>query len=1159
MQPGPRSVITGDFNLHHSAWNPRSASDDLDAELLLSWMEERALLLGNADGEPTHESGSVIDLAIFSAPLFALGATAELRDEYTCGSDHFPMTITLPLADQPTAAAPPGRLVMDKMDRKKFTAACKAGVPLMDALVAGIRRRPLSRAEKTQHVDDFARTLQEVILGALDASTPRSLGKAKSFPWWDKDCREASAEQQSAKHRVNNADSETAEREARKDRREAKKRLGMVLKKAAGNFYDNRVAKATQARDIFQIVKWRTKPPARPSPALAPVEGAEATVQDTTEKIALLRSVHMPSSRPGDLPPPDLSQAPVGTEPITKHEVKAALWKPQNTAPGLDSLSNNALKLAWPALGKQITYLFKVSFSWGLHPSPFKQAKVIALAKPNKKDRSSPRSYRLISLLPTLAKCLERIVARRLSLWALEKGHIGDNYAGAVPGRSAEDMCLSLVESLEYYMDRQMESSVLTFDVKGAFDAVQPHRMVQRLVDLDCPAETCRWVSSFLSDRKASLVLDGVDDLQPTGGSLPQGSPISPILFMLFMAPLFRMALPCSLRGYADDGCLVSSGSSLAANCSVLSHTLNIVNNWCVRNGMMLDLAKSELLHVTRKRHGQNPGLLLPDSGSLDAIDPKDTLRWLGVRWSRNLSFVPHIRDVAQRTAPTIRGIQILSGCWKGAPVKGALTAVRSCVVNKLAYAAAVWWNHGAGTTSQPRGLKQAVALLDRTVRRGLRAALPLYCTTPCAIYNLASGFPPMSFVLDSRLGSAGLRATLAQPNHPLGTTATNWGRIGRLKMLLPHSLATNYPAPFTGAPASSRPHLQGDKKAAAAAHLALVRSSSPSDLWIYTDGSKLGEGRVGAGWAIIRDETVLDTGNCPIPFHAEVHDAEVMAIARALEKVDSWVKPQCRKVWVCSDNLAAVYRLTTWGAKPGTSEELLRRAQTICADWIGQSPDHPGPRPWPDGAPAVEVIWVPGHSDVWGNELADRQAKIGAERAYTPVGMSLSWARSHFRACITTEFRTWWSNEGCANRPHLSRPLEAPKKAWKSLLDDTERKLARAVLTALSGHGDYADYHRRFNHLNAVLTCPLCDAETTPEHIWVCPRNPQRMSKGFFQKLIATKSGAIWLASKAAKSPPVLLAHHRAVTGMVPQEGDSPVRPPPDPPPPGPTLPGAA
>ncbi|KAL5604852.1 uncharacterized protein BROUX77_005038 [Berkeleyomyces rouxiae] len=355
--------------------------------------------------------------------------------------------------------------------------------------------------------------------------------------------------------------------------------------------------------------------------------------------------------------------------------------------------------------------------------------------------------------------------------------------------------------------------------------------------------------------------------------------------------------------------------------------------------------------------------------------------------------------------------------------------------------------------------------------------------------------------------------------------------------------------------PASSRPHLQGDKKAAAAAHLALVRSSSPSDLWIYTDGSKLGEGRVGAGWAIIRDGTVLDTGNCPIPFHAEVHDAEVMAIARALEKVDSWVKPQRRKVWVCSDNLAAVYRLTTWGAKPGTSEELLRRAQTICADWIGQSPDHPGPRPWPDGAPAVEVIWVPGHSDVWGNELADRQAKMGAERAYTPVGMSLSWARSHFRARITTEFRTWWSNEGCANRPHLSRPLQAPKKAWKNLLDDTERKLARAVLTALSGHGDYADYHRRFNHLNAVLTCPLCDAETTPEHIWTCPRNPQRMAKGFFQKLMATKSGAIWLASKAAKSPPVLLAHRRAVTGTDPQEGDSPVRPPPDPPPPCPTL----
>ncbi|KAL5615657.1 uncharacterized protein BROUX77_001494 [Berkeleyomyces rouxiae] len=709
MQPGPRSVVVGDFNLHHSAWDPRCATDDNDAELLLAWMEERALLLGNADGEPTHESGSVIDLTIMSSPLFVTGASVELRDDLTCGSDHFPLLVSIPLPGHTVVPSPAGRFLMDKLDKKKFDAACKAGAARLDDLVREYRRSDGQIPEK-KHIDDFARLLQDVILDALVASTPRSLGKAKSYPWWNKECSVARAEQSAARNRVEKATTQAAAQEARTDRREAKRRLRRALRSAARAFYADLLAKITDTRDLFRIVEPRTR-----------------------------------GSR---------TEAPPTRARITRDEVEAALWRPRNTAPGPDGLSNNVLKLAWPSLKRQVTHLFNASFFWGHHPASFKKAKVITLPKPNKKDRSSPRAYRLISLLPTLAKCLERIVARRLSCWALEAGHIQDNYAGAVPGRSAEDMCLRLAHSLERTADLRGESSVLTFDIKGAFDAVHPNRMVKRLADLGCPAGTCRWVSSFLAGRRASLTLDGVSDaLQPTGGSLPQGSPISPILFMLFMSPLFKMPLPCTLRGYADDGCLVNSDSSLEGNCSVLSRSLELVDSWCTDNGMALDLTKSELLHVTRKRHGQNPSLRLPNGSTLEAVSPRETLRWLGVRWSRNLSFVPHIRDVAQRTAPAIRGIQILSGCWKGAPIKGALTAVRACVVAKLSYAAATWWRPTPPNAPLSRGLLGASRLLDRTVRRGLRAALPLYCTTPCAIYNLASGFPPCAMRWTTSLG----------------------------------------------------------------------------------------------------------------------------------------------------------------------------------------------------------------------------------------------------------------------------------------------------------------------------------------------------------------------------------------------------------------------
>lgn len=82
------------------------------------------------------------------------------------------------------------------------------------------------------------------------------------------------------------------------------------------------------------------------------------------------------------------------------------------------------------------------------------------------------------------------------------------------------------------------------------------------------PLPLIRWVASFLTNRKAAIRLDGYTGIQEKIQiGVPQRSPAAPILFMLFIAPLFNLFLGdkkepgIATRGYVDDGLLTFGGA----------------------------------------------------------------------------------------------------------------------------------------------------------------------------------------------------------------------------------------------------------------------------------------------------------------------------------------------------------------------------------------------------------------------------------------------------------------------------------------------------------------------------------------------------------------------------------------------------------------------
>ena len=98
---------------------------------------------------------------------------------------------------------------------------------------------------------------------------------------------------------------------------------------------------------------------------------------------------------------------------ITAHKISTALGPMSNkSAPGWSGINYKLLKWAFAAQPYCFVTLFNQALTLGHHP--WKEAKVVVLAKPLRPNYSMPKAYRPISLLECCGKLLEKIVASRL-------------------------------------------------------------------------------------------------------------------------------------------------------------------------------------------------------------------------------------------------------------------------------------------------------------------------------------------------------------------------------------------------------------------------------------------------------------------------------------------------------------------------------------------------------------------------------------------------------------------------------------------------------------------------------------------------------------------------------------------------------------------------
>ena len=129
------------------------------------------------------------------------------------------------------------------------------------------------------------------------------------------------------------------------------------------------------------------------------------------------------------------------------------------------------------------------------------------------------------------------------------------NQWGFLPGCSTDAALLTVVHAWHEFLESCSEVALLFYDLRKAFDSVLHAPLLDRLVFIGLDPFVVAWIRSYLTCRRQSVLVSGCSSsTSPVLSGVPQGSVLGPLLFIISLDRIARIAFVSStLNMYADD------------------------------------------------------------------------------------------------------------------------------------------------------------------------------------------------------------------------------------------------------------------------------------------------------------------------------------------------------------------------------------------------------------------------------------------------------------------------------------------------------------------------------------------------------------------------------------------------------------------------------
>jgi len=434
---------------------------------------------------------------------------------------------------------------------------------------------------------------------------------------------------------------------------------------------------------------------------------------------------------------------------LTLEELDVAIKaSPNGASPGPDRIPTRLVREFRKSNEKLFLATMNRALLEGI-PASWKNSDTILIPKARKESYTVAKSWRPIQLQSILAKILERVIVARLAKLDL----LTPNMFGGRKKSGTTDAIQTLDDFVQAHHGYNICLSAL--DIEGGFDHLDLDLVCNRIREKN--PHLAEWVRHWGHGRQTSYRFNGrTSQAFHTSMGTPQGSPLSPILFLISTRDILDTThadqgdTKTIILAYVDDMLVATAykdrDRGQAAHQGTVDEMTLRAKSW----GYSFSATKGEYIHIhTKKQMALSP---MVDNSLLH---PQVCLRWLGFFITPDWKWKQHLREWCTKAIHSGYGIRAMTERYQIGGLNAWCThrLIKGLVLPQLSYGIELW---------NTKGLIQEA---QTTLHKIMRNSFGLETKTPILAIDAEMGIPPMDLYTRQRHNMPALRAiTLDRP-----------------------------------------------------------------------------------------------------------------------------------------------------------------------------------------------------------------------------------------------------------------------------------------------------------------------------------------------------------------------------------------------------------